>query len=101
MAPEIYDENYGPSCDIYSLGMCLLEMSTLKTPYSECKSLGQIYQKVTMGIKPEGLNYIMNEDLKNFIHLCLKDANERPSAAQLLKERFNIFIALCFFLFFS
>lgn len=87
MAPEIYEENYGSSCDIYSLGMCLLEMATLKTPYSECKNLGQIYQKVTLGIKPEGLNLIMNEDLKDFIKLCLKDANQRPTAAELLKEK--------------
>lgn len=88
MAPEIYDENYGPSCDIYSLGMCLIEMATLKTPYCECKSLGQIYQKVTLGVKPEGLNLILNEELKNFINLCLKNANERPTATQMLKEKF-------------
>lgn len=88
MAPEIYEENYGSSCDIYSLGMCLLEMATLKTPYSECKSLGQIYQKVTMGVKPEGLNLILNEELKNFINTCLKDARERPTAAKLLKEKY-------------
>jgi len=28
MAPEIYDENYGPGCDIYSFGMSVLEMCT-------------------------------------------------------------------------
>ena len=90
MAPEIYEENYGPGCDIYALGMCLLEMSTLKTPYSECKNLAQIYQKVTLGIKPEGLNFIANEELKNFINICLKDAKERPTAAQLLKEKYTL-----------
>ena len=87
MAPEIYDENYGPGCDIYALGMCLLEMATLKTPYHECKSMAQIYHKVTLGIKPESLNLILNEDLKNFINICLKNANERPTAAKLLKEK--------------
>ena len=28
MAPEIYDEKYGPGCDIYSFGMSVLEMAT-------------------------------------------------------------------------
>ena len=87
MAPEMYEENYGAGCDIYALGMCLLEMATLKTPYSECKSMAQIYQKVTQGIKPESLNFIQNEDLKNFINVCLLEANERPTAAILLKDK--------------
>lgn len=29
MAPEIYDEKYNTSADIYSFGMCVLEMATL------------------------------------------------------------------------
>lgn len=37
MAPEIYDECYNVSVDIYSFGMCVLEMSTHSYPYSECK----------------------------------------------------------------
>lgn len=37
MAPEIYDECYSVSVDIYSFGMCVLEMSTHSYPYSECK----------------------------------------------------------------
>ncbi len=83
----MYEENYGAGCDIYALGMCLLEMATLKTPYSECKSMAQIYQKVTQGIKPESLNFIQNGDLKNFINVCLIEANERPTAAKLLKDK--------------
>lgn len=38
MAPEIYEEKYGTSVDIYAFGMCLLEMSTLQIPYRECTS---------------------------------------------------------------
>lgn len=36
MAPEIYDEKYGTSVDIYAFGMCLIEMATIQTPYKEC-----------------------------------------------------------------
>ena len=33
--------------DVYSFGMCLLELATLEYPYSECKNAAQIYKKVT------------------------------------------------------
>lgn len=47
MAPELYDEEYNELVDIYSFGMCILEMITCEYPYSECKNPAQIYKKVT------------------------------------------------------
>ena len=47
MAPEMYEENYDESVDVYAFGMCLLEMVTLEYPYMECKNPAQIYKKVT------------------------------------------------------
>ena len=47
MAPELYDEEYNELVDIYSFGMCMLEMVTFEYPYSECKNPAQIYKKVT------------------------------------------------------
>jgi len=47
MAPEMYDEHYDESVDIYAFGMCLLEMTTLQYPYMECTNPGQIYKRVT------------------------------------------------------
>lgn len=47
MAPELYEEEYDELVDIYSFGMCMLEMITLEYPYSECKNPAQIYKKVT------------------------------------------------------
>lgn len=46
MAPELYEEEYNELVDIYSFGMCILEMITLEYPYSECKNPAQIYKKV-------------------------------------------------------
>ena len=46
MAPELYEEEYNELVDIYSFGMCMLEMITLEYPYSECKNPAQIYKKV-------------------------------------------------------
>lgn len=87
MAPEIYDENYGPSCDIYSFGMCVLEMVTLKTPYQECTNPLQIYKKVINGIKCEAFENLPEGELKSFIEKCIGDKNLRPTAQELLDDR--------------
>lgn len=47
MAPEVYAEEYNELVDIYSFGMCVLEMVTFEYPYSECTHPAQIYKKVT------------------------------------------------------
>lgn len=46
MAPEVYEEEYNELVDIYSFGMCILEMVTFEYPYSECTNPAQIYKKV-------------------------------------------------------
>lgn len=46
MAPEVYEEAYNELVDIYSFGMCILEMVTFEYPYSECTHSAQIYKKV-------------------------------------------------------
>ena len=47
MAPEMYDESYDESVDVYAFGMCLLEMCTQEYPYMECSNPAQIYKRVT------------------------------------------------------
>lgn len=47
MAPEVYEEEYTELVDMYSFGMCVLEMITSEYPYSECSNSAQIYKKVT------------------------------------------------------
>jgi len=47
MAPEVYAEDYDERADVYSFGMCVLEMVTLEYPYSECVHPVHIYKKVT------------------------------------------------------
>lgn len=47
MAPELYEEEYDEFVDIYSFGMCMLEMVTCEYPYNECRNQAQIYKKVT------------------------------------------------------
>lgn len=47
MAPELYEEEYNELVDIYSFGMCMIELFTSEFPYSECTNPAQIYKKVT------------------------------------------------------
>ncbi|KAF3640403.1 putative serine/threonine-protein kinase WNK5 [Capsicum annuum] len=88
MAPELYEENYTELVDIYSFGMCLIEMTTMEIPYSECDSIAKLYRKVTSGIKPQAFNKVNDTELKDFIERCIGQPRARPSAADLLKDPF-------------
>ncbi|EEF33357.1 ATP binding protein, putative [Ricinus communis] len=88
MAPELYEEDYTEIVDIYSFGMCVLEMVTLEIPYSECDNVARIYKKVSSGIRPLALNKVKDPEVKAFIEKCLAQPRVRPSAADLLKDPF-------------
>ncbi|XP_022721861.1 serine/threonine-protein kinase WNK8-like isoform X2 [Durio zibethinus] len=88
MAPELYDEEYNELVDIYSFGMCMLEMVTCEYPYNECKNPAQIYKKVTSGIKPASLVKVNDPQVKQFIEKCLLPASMRLPAVELLKDPF-------------
>jgi len=47
MAPEMYEEKYTESVDVYAFGMCMLEMATSEYPYKECTNTAQIYRRVS------------------------------------------------------
>ncbi|XP_057748483.1 probable serine/threonine-protein kinase WNK7 [Arachis stenosperma] len=88
MAPELYDENYNELADIYSFGMCMLQLVTSEYPYSECRNSAQIYKKVSSGIKPVALSKVKDPEVKSFIEKCLVPASERLSARELLMHSF-------------
>ncbi|KAK9145712.1 hypothetical protein Sjap_005615 [Stephania japonica] len=88
MAPELYEEAYNELVDIYSFGLCILEMVTFEYPYSECKNPAQIYKKVTSGIKPASLGKVNDLQVKQFIEKCLVPASMRLPAKELLKDPF-------------
>ncbi|CAH2036216.1 unnamed protein product [Thlaspi arvense] len=88
MAPELYDENYNELADIYSFGMCMLEMVTFEYPYCECRNSAQIYKKVSSGIKPASLSKVKDPEVMEFIQKCLLPASERLSAKELLNDSF-------------
>ncbi|KAJ7961758.1 putative Kinase [Quillaja saponaria] len=88
MAPELYEEEYNELADIYSFGMCMLEMVTFEYPYSECKNPAQIYKKVTSAIKLAAFKKVSDPQIKELIEKCLVPASGRLSAMVLLKDSF-------------
>ncbi|XP_008804330.1 probable serine/threonine-protein kinase WNK1 [Phoenix dactylifera] len=88
MAPEVYEEEYNELVDIYSFGMCILEMVTFEYPYSECTHPAQIYKKVISGTKPEALYRVKDPEVRQFVEKCLAAASRRLPARELLKDPF-------------
>ena len=70
MAPEMYEESYDESVDVYAFGMCVLEMCTQEYPYMECSNPAQIYKRVIHGIKPNAIEKVKNLELRNIIDRC-------------------------------
>jgi WNK lysine deficient protein kinase len=88
MAPEVYKEEYNQLVDIYSFGMCVLEMVTFDYPYSECSHPAQIYKRVISGKKPDGLDKVKDPEVRGFIEKCLATVSLRLSACELLDDHF-------------
>lgn len=73
MAPEMYEEHYDESVDVYAFGMCMLEMATSEYPYKECTNAAQIYKKVTSGVLPEAFEKVDNAEIKEIIEGCIRN----------------------------
>ncbi|GAB4843404.1 hypothetical protein Ancab_013366 [Ancistrocladus abbreviatus] len=88
MAPEVYAEEYNELVDIYSFGMCVLEMVTFDYPYSECGHPAQIYKKVMTGKKPDAFYKVKDPEVRQFVEKCLATVSCRLPASELLKDPF-------------
>ncbi|KAM3609468.1 uncharacterized protein V6R79_015315 [Siganus canaliculatus] len=89
MAPEMYEEKYDESVDVYAFGMCMLEMATSEYPYSECQNAAQIYRRVTSGVKPGSFDKVAIPEVKEIIEGCIRQIkDERYSIKDLLNHAF-------------
>ena len=89
-APEMYDDKqYDMATDVYSFGLCMLEMATGEYPYSECSGPAEIYRKVVNNVKPKSLEKVENKEVKEIIEQCIRlKMEERPSIKKLLAKDF-------------
>ena len=88
MAPEMFHDDYNELVDVYSFGMCMIQLITREYPYKECKNITQVYKNVTHGIMPKALYRIKDEQAVEFIKKCLLPITQRPSAAELMLDPF-------------
>lgn len=96
MAPErIMGKPYTVTCDVWSLGLTLLEVATCKFPFiiDNNDTLGPIellslileYEPQLEDVPEEEIYWL--DSFKNFIQYCLrKNSEERPSPRQMLQH---------------
>ena len=87
MAPEVKEGKYSFKADIYSLGLTIIQILTMEKPYKEFQRKKEIYEAKKNGKLPLAFNQISNEEIKNFIKLCLKNEDERPTCKELLNNQ--------------
>lgn len=89
MAPEMFDEKYDELVDIYSFGLCMLEMITGEYPYIECKGPTAVIKRVTAGLKPDCYYKVESDDVREVIDCCIRTKKEeRLSVHDLLQHSF-------------
>ena len=85
MAPEIARcEEYGVSADIYSFGILLWELVSLRTAYSHLKTRDAVLKASTAGQRPSIRALPTNRKLRKLVNACWhQDPSKRPSAAKI------------------
>uniref|UniRef100_A0A803NEQ2 non-specific serine/threonine protein kinase n=1 Tax=Chenopodium quinoa TaxID=63459 RepID=A0A803NEQ2_CHEQI len=89
VAPEILEGNgYDESVDIFSFGMCVLEMITGGPPYSDVELELNKGGEAGVNVDPPELSKVKDKIAYAFISKCLAPSSERPSAIELLNDPF-------------
>lgn len=72
MAPEVIrgNMNYGRKADIWSLGICVIEMITGRPPYSELGPVTALF-KIGSTDQPPAFPSTLSSSGKEFLALCL------------------------------
>jgi len=87
MAPEIIEPkgNISTACDIWSLGITIIQLLTSKPPYYQLEPYPAMFRIVTDEYPPLPDN--ISNNLKDFLIKCfIKDSNKRPKSRDLLNH---------------
>ncbi|XP_063934064.1 uncharacterized protein LOC135145865 [Zophobas morio] len=95
MAPEVIENidttsYFPPTCDIWSLGITIIELFEQRPPLFELKPLNCLYRIAEETYHPFfKFPEKISEELKSFVSTCLsRNPDERPAASFLLKHNF-------------
>eukprot|EP00916_Digyalum_oweni_P004165 GHVL01007355.1.p1 GENE.GHVL01007355.1~~GHVL01007355.1.p1 ORF type:complete len:317 (-),score=41.92 GHVL01007355.1:350-1300(-) len=88
MSPErITGSSYSTSCDIWSIGLVVIQMATGRHPYANLKSYPELFQWIiaTPGLPPFDKSEI-DPEILDFVNLCVaKDPADRSTAEHLMQ----------------
>lgn len=94
IAPEVLNPPYEARiADIWSLGVCLFEMTTFQKPFDETQNQKKLYKaQINREFKyPPHVENKLSEDLKDLISKMLEpDAEQRLTANQVLTHAWTV-----------
>jgi mitogen-activated protein kinase kinase kinase 1 len=90
MAPEVLrGENYGRSCDVWSVGCSMIEMTTTKPPWgaSDVSNHLALIFKIASCVEPPPIPDNLSPAVRDLLLRCLEvNREDRPPARELLKH---------------
>ena len=85
-APEVQKGHLDPKSDVWSLGLCVVEIATQVIPYSEFKTPNEKRNAVVDKIMPQAISQVPDPTVADFVATCLQPVNLRPSVLQLMEH---------------
>ena len=92
LSPELCENKpYGPASDVWALGCVLYELCALKRPFDASNLFGIVYSVVKGDADMDAVSTDEDHWLRLLVkRLLTKDAEQRPTIAQVLKDTHNL-----------
>jgi calcium-dependent protein kinase len=88
VAPEVLEKNYGPECDVWSLGVIIYFRLAGKPPFSGSNNI-EVFEKIKecyVIMEDEVWNSVSNEAKDLILKLISRNPKERLTAAQAMEH---------------